>query len=161
MLFLCNCVIGVSSDGQKRKTTLFSIHVAELKQSLYPLIAIGFKSQNPQSYKPTASSRQGTSTRVPPKRSGSSAGKLTGTGGMGTRSISVGTLNPAVRNHTLKMNDLRVLFPTAYNSCIYCRAIQIQTHQLRVAAFCVQPLRHRTRSMAEVRLNGEILLKFS
>lgn len=70
---------------------------------------LGFKSQNPQTYKPTASSRQSAGARVPPKRSGSSAGKLTGNGGMGTRSISVGTLNQAVRSNQIHIKYMLIV----------------------------------------------------
>ncbi len=70
---------------------------------------IGYKSTSnvPLSFKPIPSNRQTVpNSRVPPKRSNSSVGKnnpfttsSTGTAsiaGMGTRSISVGTLNQAV-----------------------------------------------------------------
>lgn len=69
---------------------------------------VGYKSTNaPLSFKPIPSNRQTVpSSRVPPKRSNSSVGKNnpfptstagpTSIAGMGTRSISVGTLNQAV-----------------------------------------------------------------
>lgn len=68
---------------------------------------LGYKSTNaPLTFKPIPSNRQTVpSSRVPPKRSNSSVGKnnpfptsvgTTSIAGMGTRSISVGTLNQAV-----------------------------------------------------------------
>lgn len=66
----------------------------------------GFKgssssNSNPSNYKPLPNSRQNTPSRSPPKRTNSTVGKTTSSAlsvsgsGMGTRSISVGTLNQA------------------------------------------------------------------
>lgn len=59
---------------------------------------LGFKSQSSHSYKPIASSRQNiNSSRVAAKRNSTLSNKMS-TNGMGTRSVSSGTLNQAVRN---------------------------------------------------------------
>lgn len=57
---------------------------------------VGFKSQSSHSYKPIASSRQNTnSNRVAAKRNSTLSNKMS-SHGMGTRSVSSGTLNQAV-----------------------------------------------------------------
>lgn len=82
-------------------------------------IRTGYKSTNaPLSFKPIPSNRQTVpNSRVPPKRSNSSVGKngqftassggSTGSmAGMGTRSISVGTLNQAVSLLQSQLQDV-------------------------------------------------------
>lgn len=122
----------------------------------------GFKSQTSQSYKPTLSSRQTASARVPPKRSGSSAvnyNKLSANnGGMGTRSISVGTLNQAVSIHLISKHHFMWTFFIAMNLLLlHFRATQIQMHQLQEVGLCARPYRHKIKlTVATVSLDRNI-----
>lgn len=60
------------------------------------MLCAGFKSQSSNTYKPIASSRQNTnSSRVAAKRNSNLTNKIS-SNGMGTRSVSSGTLNHAV-----------------------------------------------------------------
>lgn len=72
------------SDGVTTFFSHFAIHF------------VGFKSQSSHSYKPIASSRQNlNSSRTAAKRNSTLSSKMS-SHGMGTRSVSSGTLNQAV-----------------------------------------------------------------
>lgn len=67
-----------------------------LKCVLFNSFVTGFKSQSSHSYKPIANSRQNSNlNRVSAKRNGTLSNKMS-SHGMGSRSVSSGTLNQAV-----------------------------------------------------------------